>query len=163
MVISTLVYCIGPRLSQVEFSTVAVCVTLISQGQPSGKVCLALCLEWRAVYRHQPTVYREKSGQKEADLSSTGLGFWIIFIDFVDALWLCCWKMLMGWKARRTRCTYFKKKKTVMWNYDLQFSRHYTYFAMESRKQKHPGKVYHLCLPFDCIFHFESWTILPLI
>lgn len=111
MVISTLVYCIGPRLSQVEFSTVAVCVTLISQGQPSGKVCLALCLEWRAVYRHQPTVYREKSGQKEADLSSTGLGFWIIFIDFVDALWLCCWKMLMGWKARRTRCTYFKKKK----------------------------------------------------
>lgn len=107
---STLVYCIGPRLSQVEFSTVAVCVRLISQGQPSGKVCLALCLEWRAVYRHQPTVYREKSGQKEADLSSTGLGFWIIFMDFVDALWLCCWKMLMGWKVRRTQCTYFKKE-----------------------------------------------------
>lgn len=107
---STLVYCIGPRLSQVEFSTVAVCVRLISQGQPSGKVCFALCLEWRAVYRHQPTVYREKCGQKEADLSSTGLGFWIIFIDFVDALWLCCWNMLMGWKARRTRCTYFKKE-----------------------------------------------------
>lgn len=158
---STLVYCIWPSLSQVEFNKVAVCQA--HQSRATLTQSLPCLVSWM-----KSCIDTSLQSIGEKKWSEGGRSFIHRTVILHHFYRLCCCTLTLllenahGVKGLKNMVHLFQKRN-AMWNYDLQISRHYTYFAMESRKQKHPGKVCHLCLPFDCIFHFEPWTALPLI
>lgn len=144
--------------------------SLISEGQLSGEVCLGLCLNCVTLHVGASSdMWTEKLVWMGQVFHAKEQSFQAVITACLLACCLCVWCVCERKYTRWRNRTRYKLKRisetrrTATRKYDFQSSKYYYHFALGYRKHRGSGKVYHVCLPFHCVFHFEFWIILPLI